>query len=70
MSLLKLTAVSLLVFEDSGAGFDCDLSHQDLSKNNDYIGRGERLIRKLCDEYAHSGKGNIAHSAYIWSVTS
>ena len=53
--------------EDSGDGFDYQQYAQDLSENKALCGRGEALLRQLCDDYAVSGKGNIATATYVWA---
>lgn len=58
-----------ILIEDSGEGFDYHQHHKDLTENDTYCGRGEKLIRQLCSEYFYSGKGNSAQAVYLWSVS-
>lgn len=53
--------------EDSGLGFDYQQHSNKLAENKAFCGRGEALIRQLCDDYFYSGNGNCAHAVYLWS---
>lgn len=33
-----------------------------------FSGRGDGLIRQLCEEYFYSGKGNCVNAVYLWST--
>lgn len=54
--------------EDSGEGFDYEQRAHNLAENKKLCGRGEGLLQQLCSEYFFSGKGNIVHAVYLWSV--
>ena len=52
--------------EDSGKGFDFKQRAKDLAENITLSGRGEALLKKLCNSYNYSGKGNIVQADYHW----
>ena len=51
---------------DSGSGFDFSNLNLNLENNRGYSGRGLALVKRLCAEVSHLGKGNAIMAVYEW----
>ncbi|MBF0163021.1 MAG: fused response regulator/phosphatase [Magnetococcales bacterium] len=57
-----------IAIEDSGAGFELEQIHSQLSGNLGHGGRGIALLRSLCHSLEYHGRGNRAEAIYRWSL--
>ncbi|MBF0418429.1 MAG: SpoIIE family protein phosphatase, partial [Magnetococcales bacterium] len=57
-----------IVIEDSGAGFELEQIHSQLSGNLGHGGRGIALLRSLCQSLEYHGVGNRAEAIYRWTL--
>lgn len=51
---------------DSGSGFDYASQNLALENNTGYSGRGLALVKRLCTQVSHLGRGNVIMAVYEW----